>query len=113
MRRGDIVKAAGGGDFLGKPRPALIVQTNLFLDLYPSVTICPITSHVTGDYLYRVLLDKSERTPGVGTGLFFESEIEVDKITTVWVRRIGGKIGEASAEVMFEVDIALRRWLGL
>lgn len=113
MRRGDIVRAAGGGDFLGKPRPALIVQTNLFLDAHPSVTICPITSHVTGDFLYRVLLDKGEGIEGVGTGLLFESEIEVDKITTIWSRRIAGKIGAASDAVMFQVDIALRRWLQL
>jgi mRNA interferase MazF len=91
---------------MGKPRPALVVQSDLFNELHPSVTICPISSHMTGDYLYRVPINNI-----ADTGLLWESEVEVDKVTTVWSRRIGQRIGQAPDEVMAEVAIALRRWL--
>lgn len=107
MRRGDIV-TAGGGDFISQPRPALVVQSDLFLDEHPSISICPISSHLTGDYLYRVLIERTE-----GNGLKFDSEVEVDKVTTIWSRRIGASIGRATDAAMFQVDAALRRWLGL
>jgi len=29
VKRGQVVSVAGGGDFVGKPRPALIVQADL------------------------------------------------------------------------------------
>ena len=40
MRRGQFVVVATSGDY-GKPRPALIVQSELFAEL-PSVVICPL-----------------------------------------------------------------------
>jgi len=42
MRRGDLVTVALQGD-LGKPWPALVIQSDLF-GAHPSVTVLPITS---------------------------------------------------------------------
>ena len=42
MKRGDLVTVALQGD-LGKPRPALVIQSDLF-EAHPSVTILPVTS---------------------------------------------------------------------
>jgi mRNA interferase MazF len=42
VRRGQFVTVATAGDY-GKPRPALIVQSDLFAEL-PSVVICPLTT---------------------------------------------------------------------
>src|SRR3546814_1047793 len=42
VKRGDIVAVSLQGDY-GKPRPALIVQSNLLAEL-ESLVICPITS---------------------------------------------------------------------
>jgi len=72
------------------------------------VTICPISSHLTGNYLFRVPMPQE-----ADTGLRIDSEVEVDKITTVWVRRIGRIVGRANDDTMDQVDIALRRWLDL
>ena len=91
---------------MGKPRPALIVQSDLFNEFHPSVTVCPISSHLTDDHLYRVPMAQSAET-----GLVWDSEVEVDKVTTIWVRRIGRRVGQAPDDVMFAVAIALRRWL--
>jgi mRNA interferase MazF len=39
MRRGDVVTVAASGDY-GKPRPAVIVQS----DTFPSVIVCQMPS---------------------------------------------------------------------
>jgi|SRR5579883_2201664 len=41
MKRGDVVVVAAAGDY-GKPRPAIVVQTNAFPETHASVVICPI-----------------------------------------------------------------------
>lgn len=43
MKRGDIVLAVAAGDY-GKPRPALVVQSDLFNDTHASVLVCLMTS---------------------------------------------------------------------
>ena len=42
--RGDIVVVATRGAYSGKPRPTLVVQSDLFNETHASVTVCPITS---------------------------------------------------------------------
>lgn len=42
MQRGDLVMVSLQGDY-GKPRPALVVQSDLLTDL-ESVVLCPVTS---------------------------------------------------------------------
>ena len=44
IRRGDLVTVALPGNY-GKPRPALVIQSDLFEE-HPSVTILPITSEL-------------------------------------------------------------------
>ena len=58
MKRGDLVTVALQGD-LGKPRPALIIQSDLF-DKHPSVTILPITSELRDVPLFRIQVNPSE-----------------------------------------------------
>jgi len=43
MKRGDVVVVALSGDY-GKPRPALIVQSDLFNETHASVTLAPVTT---------------------------------------------------------------------
>ncbi len=110
MKRGDIVTIADpeAGDFARKPRPAVVVQTNMFLQDHASVTVCLITSHMTGLELFRIPLPADDQT-----GLLKPSEISIDKLQTVWRHRIGRKVGVVREETMFNVDQALRRWLAL
>ena len=42
MRRGDVVVVAAPGDY-GKPRPAVIVQTDAFPRAHASVVVCQLT----------------------------------------------------------------------
>jgi mRNA interferase MazF len=60
MRRGQFAVVATSGDY-GKPRPALIVQSELFAEL-PSVVICPLTTTLRNDAdQFRLEVEPSER----------------------------------------------------
>ena len=52
MKRGDLVTVAVSGDY-GKPRPALVVQSDLFSAL-PSVTVLRLTSDIHAGHPIRV-----------------------------------------------------------
>ncbi len=105
--RGDLVPAVVHGDF-GKPRPVVIVQADAFAEYHASVTVCPLTSHLTGLRLFRIMVAPDKRN-----GLNEPSEVMVDKLNLLRRERIGALIGRLSALDMRAVDDALHRWLGL
>jgi mRNA interferase MazF len=107
MRRGQFVVVATSGD-TSKPRPALVVQSDLFVEL-PSVVICPLTTMLRDDAdLFRLEVDPSKRN-----GLLDVSQIAIDKITVVPVAKIGGVIGEANDALLLRVNRALALFLGI
>ena len=106
MRRGDLVTIALQGPY-GKPRPALVVQSDLF-DEHPSVTILPVTSDLRAAPLFRVLLKPSETN-----GLQKPSEVMVDKAQTVSREKIGDTFGHVSAEDMLAVSRSMAVFLGV
>ena len=63
MKRGEIWTVAGGPDYAGKPRPAMILQDDAF-DATASITICPFTTHVVDAPLLRLPIDKPGRVAG-------------------------------------------------
>jgi mRNA interferase MazF len=99
---------AARGAYTGKPRPALVVQSDLFNPTHQSVTICPITSDCVDAPLFRIPLP-----PGDRTGLRASSQIMVDKIVSVPRSAIGDEIGRCDDGELEAADDALRRWLGL
>jgi mRNA interferase MazF len=107
MRRGDVVVAASSGD-IGKPRPALVIQSDLFNSTHSSLVICPITTHLLDAPLFRLTI-----RPRPDNGLKTESQLMIDKLTAVTRERIGKKIGQLSAGQMLKVNDALRMWLEL
>lgn len=108
MKRGEIYTFVGKGDFSGKPRPGLIVQSDLFNEYHPSVSVCPITSSLTGDHLFRILVRH-----GISNGLEADSEIQIDKIQAVRSDRIDRFVGSITEEEQGAVDGALTLWLDL
>lgn len=107
-RRGDVVVCVLPGN-LGKPRPAVVVQSDAFNETHASVTVCPITSHVLGDApLFRVPVPA-----GHGSGLKVNSEVMADKVQTPDRKRVGKQIGRLAPQTMTSVDEALRRWFDL
>lgn len=106
-RRGDIVICAPPGEF-GKPRPAVVVQSDLFNETHTSVTLCPLTSHRVDAPLFRVTLK-----PTAANGLKRESQAMADKIVTLRAERIGAVVGHLSETELRLVEEALMFWLGL
>ena len=76
-RRGDVVTCAPPGEY-GKPRPAVVLQSDLFNSTHGSVTLCPVTSHATEAALFRIAFK-----PSPTNGLKAESYAMADKITTL------------------------------
>ena len=108
MRRGSVVTVADRtGQFTGKPRPAVIVQSDFFQAI-GTLTICPITSVEADAPLIRVRLAPSEQLP-----LDHVSWIEVDKITTVRADRVGPVIGSVGNADLLGLSRALAVFLGL
>jgi mRNA interferase MazF len=104
MRRGDIVTVSLPGDY-EKPRPALVIQSDLF-DEHPSVTVLPITSFIVDAPLLRVAI-------GPECGLDRASQIQIDKAQTPRAERVGRVIGHADDAIVREVNRALAVFLGL
>lgn len=107
FHRGDIVVCALPGDY-GKPRPAVIVQSDLFNDTHASVVLCPVSSELTGLSLFRLAIPASE-----ASGLRKDSEIMVDKMAAVRRKRVSRHIGRLSRSQMSLLDGAVRLWLEL
>ncbi|OIR07072.1 toxin MazF [mine drainage metagenome] len=105
MRRGDLVTVALQGD-LGKPRPALVIQSDLF-DEHPSVTILPVTGELRAAPLFRIAVN-----PGELNGLNKPSQVMVDKPQSVARDKIGKVIGRLDDETMLAVNRALAVFLG-
>ena len=106
MRRGDLVTIALQGTY-GKPRPALVIQSDLFAE-HPSVTILPVTSERRNTPLFRISVEPSETN-----GLHKTSEIMTDKVQTIPREKIGDVFGHMSEEDMLAVSRALAVFLGV
>jgi len=105
MRRGDLVTIALQGDY-GKPRPALVIQADLF-DEHPSVTILPVTGELREAPLFRITVK-----PGDGNCLRKPSQVMVDKPQTVPREKIGETFGRLDDGDMLAVNRALAVFLG-
>ena len=108
VTRGDVVTVAGSGDFAGKPRPAIVVQSDLFNPTHASVTVVPVTSSLVDADLFRIDLPTWR-----DVGLRARSQAMVDKITSVRRDRVGKHVGTLSAGDLERIDAALRLWLAL
>ncbi len=106
MRRGDFVTVAAPGDY-GKPRPALVIQSDLFDEL-PSVALCLVTSELRNAPIFRITVD-----PGSDNGLQNISQIQIDKILSVPRERVGGVIGRIDDATMLKVNRSLAVFTGI
>ena len=105
MKRGDIVTVSIK-DY-GKPRPALIIQSNLFPE-HPSATLLPITGELRDVPLFRYTLFERE-----DNGVNKTSQVMIDKITTIKADNIGKTIGSLNQQELTEVTRLMALWLGM
>ena len=98
---------AGGQDYAGKPRPAVILQDDRF-DRTSSITICAFTTDPTEAPLFRLPV-----APTAGNGLRTPCQLMMDKITTVPKAKLGARIGRLDDEDVVRINRAILVFLGL
>ncbi len=106
MKRGDLVTVAVSGDY-GKPRPALVVQSD-HLPIGDSVVVCLVTSMTVEAPLFRLPVP-----PGEATGLRAASQVMVYKVLTVRRARCGAVIGSVDPATMQAVSRLLALVIGI
>lgn len=107
MKRGDIVTVAAGTGYVGKPRPAVVVQSNVFVTVF-SVVVCPLTNNPVEVPSVRMTIE-----PTAINGLRARSWAMLDKIGAVHRDKVGNRVGSLAAEDMSRLDEALMLFLGL
>ena len=107
MKRGDVVVVAASGGY-GKPRPAVVVQTDAFPEAHASVVLCQLTSEIVDAPDFRVTVDPSEEN-----GLRILSQVMADKPVTVRRTRVGQIVGHLSDKDVGRLNIALAFVMGL
>ena len=107
MKRGEIWTVAGGKDYAGKPRPAVILQDDRF-DLTDSITICAFTTDPTEAPLFRLAVEPTDTN-----GLRATSRMMVDKITTVPKAKFGEQIGRLADADIVRLNRAIIVFLGM
>lgn len=100
------------GSEANKRRPAVIVsndRANATAERGERgvVTIVPVTSNVTRVFPFQTLL------PANATGLRVDSKAQAEQIRSVTVERVGALIGRVPAQLMLDLDNALRLHLQL
>jgi mRNA interferase MazF len=103
-KRGDVVIVRDRGRYTGKPRPALIVQSDAFPGT-GSVVVCLITSDPVDAPVARI--------PITDAGLERASFIMVDKIIALDRAQLGRRVGEATDATMMAVNRALAVFLAI
>lgn len=107
MKRGDVVTVAASGDY-GRPRPAVIVQTEALPAEHASVIVCQMTSDIVEAPDFRVTIEAAERN-----GLRTRSQILADKPVTIRRERVGRRIGSLDDKDVARLNVALAFVMGL
>jgi mRNA interferase MazF len=106
IKRGNIVVAVHAD--LGKPRPAVVVQADIFNDNAGTILVCPLTSDITERMPLRPLVQAT-----ASTGLREPSQIMTERMMALRTDRIRGVLGSINATTREQLDRALLIVLGL
>jgi mRNA interferase MazF len=115
VRRGEIVTVGldpTRGAEASKTRPAVVVSNDAANATAARlgrgvITVVPVTSDTERIYPFQVLLPARE------TGLRQDSKAQAEQVRSVALERIGPQVGQLPAQLMAELDQALRIHLGL
>lgn len=105
-RRGDLwTLTGGGGNLTSKPRPALVITSDVFSGL-DFVTVLLVTTDQTEGFT-RIPLPASKQT-----GLAEPSMIQADKIVTIHRRNLRQRCGYVTPTVLAKVREVVTAYLG-
>lgn len=108
MKRGDVVVVRAKQLFFGKPRPAVVVQSDATVGQHPTISICPLTSQLHPWRAFRV-----DVAPTASNRLAGPSQAMVDKVCPAPREALVETGGALQPVVMHQIDQALQRWLSL
>ena len=106
MRRGDVVTVAMPGDF-GKPRPAVVIQSNRFAETGTVTVLLP-----SGTLVEAPLLRPTVQ-PSTTNGLRKPSQVMIDKAMSVKRDRVGPPVGRLDDATLLAVTRSLAVFLGI
>ena len=106
MRRGDLVTVSVSGDF-GKPRPALVVQSDYF-PATATVTVLLISGTLVDAPFLRLTIQPSRQNC-----LTKPSQVMIDKSMTVLRQKVGEPFGRLDDDEMLSVTRSLAVFIGL
>lgn len=115
MRRGEIVQVSldpALGSEARKIRPAVVVSNDAANAAATSlgrgvITVVPVTSSTSRIYPFQVLL------PARQTGLPRDCKAQAEQVRSIAVDRVSKRLGRLPAELIAELDQALRVHLSL
>lgn len=115
LRRGQIILVSFDptvGSETRKTRPAVLVSNNTANSVaarrpHATVTVVPVTSNIARVLPFQVLL------PAAATGLDRDSKAQAEQVRTISTARIVRPLGWVPAELLGEIDEALRVHLSL
>ena len=107
MKRGDVVLVLMQGD-VGRPRPAVVVQSDRVTQAATSVIICPLTSDIREPGIIRPIVE-----PNAANGLRVQSQVMTDKLAATRIDRVRRVLGAVDTSTMERLDRALWVVLGL
>ncbi len=100
------------GNEANKRRPAVIVSNDRANSMAARlgrgvVTVVPVTSNTDRIFPFQTLL------PAATTGLRVDSKAQAEQVRSIAVERLGAVLGQAPADVMADLEDALRLHLQL
>ncbi|WJH40609.1 type II toxin-antitoxin system PemK/MazF family toxin [Aliirhizobium terrae] len=107
LSRGDVVIAVFPGE-LGKPRPAVILQSDDLIEIFSTVLACPMTTHLIDAPLLRPII-----VPNAENGLQEVTQTMVEKISPLRKEVIRQQIGRLSDGDLRRIEAALLHIAGL
>jgi len=115
MLRGEIRLAdldPARGSEASQRRPAVIVSNDRANSIAARlgrgvVTVVPVTSNTDRIFPFQALL------PAADTGLPQDSKVQAEQVRSIAVERLGAVLGRAPADLMTQLDDALRLHLQL
>lgn len=102
-----MVTAAFQGD-LGKPRPAVILHADEYIEAHETLLLCPLTTFLADSSNFRPTI-----APSPENGLQATSQIMVDKTTHLKKTSIRQVIGRLSDDDIARLETALINITGL
>jgi len=115
VKRGDVVlvRVPHASGMRGKKRPAVVVQSDAYAGMLPTLLVAEVTSNLSMANDSACLLVEVATPDGQAAGLMKDSVVSCLVLVTVSADALDRKLGELSPALLAKLDGCLRCALGL